>query len=62
MEKRKFYYDINSKKIEVRPFYDDYEDYLECKILSAGDLVLLVSGGHGFTILEEIEMIEVKHA
>lgn len=26
MEKRKFYYDINSKKIEVRPFYDDYEE------------------------------------
>lgn len=26
MDKRKFYYDINSKKIEVRPFYDDYEE------------------------------------
>ena len=26
MEKRKFYYDINSKRIEVRPFYDDYEE------------------------------------
>ena len=26
MEKRKFYYDINSKKIEVRPFYDDYKE------------------------------------
>ena len=26
MDKRKFYYDINSKRIEVRPFYDDYEE------------------------------------
>ena len=26
MEKRKFYYDINSKRIEVRPFYDDYKE------------------------------------
>ena len=41
-------------------FYDDYEDYLESRILEAGDALLLVSGGHGFTVLEEIEMIEVK--
>lgn len=41
-------------------FYDDYEDYLESRILSAGDIILLISGGHGFTVLEEIEMIEVK--
>lgn len=26
MEKRKFYYDTNTKRIEVRPFYDDYEE------------------------------------
>lgn len=26
MNKRKFYYDINSKRIEVRPFYDDYKE------------------------------------
>lgn len=41
-------------------FYDDYEDYLESVILEAGDVILLVSGGHGFTVLEEVEMIEVK--
>ena len=41
-------------------FYDDYEDYLESIILSAGDVILLISGGHGFTVLEEVEMIEVK--
>lgn len=41
-------------------FYDDYEDYLQSLILEAGDTILLVSGGHGFTVLEEVEMIEVK--
>lgn len=41
-------------------FYDDYEDYLESRVLGAGDIILLVSGGHGFTVLEEVEMIEVK--
>lgn len=41
-------------------FYDEYEDYLESKKLYAGDVILLVSGGHGFHVLEEVEMVEVK--
>lgn len=41
-------------------FYDEYEDYLESRELKAGDVILLVSGGHGFKVLEELEMIEVK--
>lgn len=40
--------------------YDEYEDYLESRELHAGDVILLVSGGHGFQALEEVEMIEVK--
>ena len=43
-------------------FYDEYEDYLESKDLYAGDMILLVSGGHGFQVLDEVEMIEVKQA
>lgn len=50
---------IKKGKLRV-DFYDDYEDYLESVILEAGDVILLVSGGHGFTVLEEVEMIEVK--
>lgn len=50
---------IKKGKLRV-DFYDDYEDYLESTILEAGDVILLVSGGHGFTVLEEVEMIEVK--
>lgn len=41
-------------------FYDEYEDYLESRDLYVGDFILLISGGHGFRVLEEVEMIEVK--
>lgn len=50
---------IKKGKLRV-DFYDDYEDYLESCILNAGDVILLISGGHGFYVLEEVEMIEVK--
>ncbi len=41
-------------------FYDDSRTYLESRILEANDVILLATGGHGFEVLEEIEMIEVK--
>lgn len=50
---------IKKGKMRV-DFYDDYKDYLESRILEAGDVILLTSGGHGFKMLEEVEMIEVK--
>lgn len=50
---------IKKGKLRV-DFYDDYQDYLESHLLEAGDVILLTSGGHGFKVLEEVEMIEVK--
>jgi mannose-6-phosphate isomerase-like protein (cupin superfamily) len=41
-------------------FYDEARNYLESRELGAGDVILLAGGGHGFEVLEEIEMIEVK--
>lgn len=41
-------------------FYADNRTYLESRILEAGDAILLASGGHGFEVLEELEMIEAK--
>lgn len=41
-------------------FYDAERNYLESRTLGAGDTILLATGGHGFEVLEEIEMIEVK--
>ena len=50
---------IKSGKLRV-DFYNDQQKYLESRVLEAGDVILLVTGGHGFKVLEEIEMIEVK--
>ena len=50
---------IKKGKLRV-DFYDDYEDYLESRLLSDGDVLLLVSGGHGFKVIEEVDMIEGK--
>jgi mannose-6-phosphate isomerase-like protein (cupin superfamily) len=41
-------------------FFDERQNYLESRELKAGDVILLVKGGHGFEVLEEIEMVEVK--
>ena len=41
-------------------FYDENKEYLESRTLKTGDVILLVSGGHDFTMLEDTEMIEVK--
>ena len=41
-------------------FYRRDRSYVESRILEAGDVILLCSGGHGFEVLEEVELIEVK--
>ncbi|HAR62785.1 MAG TPA: hypothetical protein DCS13_04910 [Candidatus Margulisbacteria bacterium] len=41
-------------------FFDDDQNYIESRILSAGDIILLSTGGHGFEVLEDLEMFEVK--
>ncbi|MEX2016819.1 MAG: hypothetical protein WD873_09245 [Candidatus Hydrogenedentales bacterium] len=41
-------------------FFSGRQEYLESRELTAGDVILLVGGGHGFEVLEELEMIEVK--
>lgn len=49
------------KKGKLRvDFYDDDKKYIESYILYGGDIILLVSGGHGFEVLEEVEMVEIK--
>lgn len=50
---------IKRGKLRV-DFYNDQQSYLESRILEAGDIILLVCGGHGFEVIEEVEMIEVK--
>lgn len=41
-------------------FYTEARVYTESRVLGAGDVILLVAGGHGFEVLEPVEMFEVK--
>jgi hypothetical protein len=41
-------------------FYDNSQKYLESRVLEGGDVILLATGGHGFEVLDEVEMVEVK--
>lgn len=50
---------IKSGKVKV-DFYDDDQNYLENRVVETGDVILLAHGGHGFEILEDAEMIEIK--
>ncbi len=40
--------------------YTEDKEHISSRELSAGDVILLCSGGHGLKILEDTEMIEVK--
>lgn len=50
---------IKSGKVRV-DFYDDNQSYLESRILNPGDVILLAFGGHGFEMIEDSEIVEVK--
>ena len=50
---------IKKGKLRV-DFYDNTKTYLESHVLNGGDVILLSRGGHGFEVIEDVEMIEVK--
>ncbi len=50
---------IKRGKLRV-DFYSTSHDYVESRVLTAGDVILLASAGHGFQVLEDLEMYEVK--
>ena len=50
---------VKCGKVRV-DFYNDEKEYIESRIISTGDVILLAHGGHGFKMLEQSEMIEVK--
>ena len=41
-------------------FYNNKKKYLFSKIINEKDIIMLVHGGHGFKVLKNAEMIEVK--
>ena len=50
---------IKSGKCRVN-FYDDNKKFILHKVLEKGDFILLAYGGHGFEMLEDTEIIEIK--
>ncbi|MBI5807001.1 MAG: hypothetical protein HZA74_01250 [Ignavibacteriales bacterium] len=50
---------IKSGKVRV-DFYDKDKNYLKSIILNKGDFILLAAAGHGFVMLENSEIIEIK--
>ncbi len=50
---------VRAGKVKV-DFYTDDCRYLESTIIEKGDVILLAAGGHGFEMLEDSELIEVK--
>jgi mannose-6-phosphate isomerase-like protein (cupin superfamily) len=50
---------IKKGKIRV-DFYTDDQEYICSRILESGDVLMLATGGHGFEMLEDTEMFEVK--
>lgn len=50
---------IRKGKIKVN-LYDHELKYILSVVLTCGDVILLASGGHGFEMLEDCEMLEIK--
>lgn len=50
---------IRSGRLRV-DFYTDAQVYLHSRELGPGDVILLATGGHGFEVIEDVEMFEVK--
>ena len=41
-------------------FYNNRKKYLFSNIIRERDIIMLVHGGHGFKVIKDVEMIEVK--
>ena len=50
---------IKDGKLKV-DFYSEEQTFLESTLLNKGDTILLIKGGHGFSVIEDVKMIEVK--
>jgi len=41
-------------------FYSPKKEFLESRTLQEGDVALLCGGGHGFTVVDDLKMVEIK--
>jgi len=50
---------VRSGRMRVDLYTRDMQ-YLQSHVLAAGDIILLVAGGHGFEALGDLDMVEIK--
>lgn len=50
---------IKEGKLQVE-FYDENKNIIKMAIVKAGDVIFLNNDCHGFRVLEEVKMVEVK--
>lgn len=50
---------IKAGKLRV-DFYNEAQVYFESRLLMPGDVILLSKGGHGFEVIEDVTMVEIK--
>lgn len=50
---------IRKGKLQI-DFYSSEQKFVGMRILEKGDVILLIRGGHGFKVLDDLEMFEVK--
>ena len=41
-------------------FYNSRNQFIQSSYLTEGEIVVLIGGGHGFTVIKDCEMLEVK--
>jgi len=50
---------VRKGKLEVR-FFNEEKKLITKSIIQTGDVLMLVNGGHGFTIIEDTILLEIK--
>jgi cupin fold WbuC family metalloprotein len=50
---------VQSGKLSTTLYSNTYE-YIETRILNAGDIIVIMSGGHSFEVIEDCVFFEVK--
>jgi hypothetical protein len=50
---------IRKGKLRV-DFYTADQEYKLSRVIQKGDVILLIAGGHGFEVVEDLNMVEVK--
>ena len=50
---------IQSGELQV-DFYDEHRTFCGSKTLTTGDVIILLEGGHGFRVTEDLTMLEIK--